>query len=278
MTELAYYDTLTGLPNRTLFYDRLAQEIKKAHRAGLKMALLFIDLDRFKEVNDTLGHNIGDLLLKEAARRISDCVREADTVARLGGDEFIIILSELDDAGSIDRVAENVLHKLAEPFQLEDEMTYISASMGITLYPDDATEIGDLLKDADQAMYVAKNAGRNRLSYFTPALEQAAQSRLSLLNDLRGALADGQFRVYYQPIVELATGRIHKAEALIRWQHPERGMVSPADFIPLAEETGLIVEIGDWVFREAVRQTQRWQALFDPGFETRANMAPNQIQ
>ncbi|MDD5181008.1 MAG: PAS domain S-box protein [Gallionellaceae bacterium] len=274
----ANYDTLTGLPNRRMLHDRLTQEIKKAHRADLKMALLFIDLDRFKEVNDTLGHNMGDLLLVEAARRIGDCVREADTVARLGGDEFIIILSELEDASSIERVAESILQKMAEPFQLGNEVAYVSASMGITLYPDDATEVEDLLKDADQAMYVAKNAGRNRLSYFTPALEQAAQTRLHLLNDLRGALAGNQFRVYYQPIVELATGRIHKAEALIRWQHPVRGMVSPAQFIPLAEETGLIVKIGDWVFREAARQARHWRARHDPMFQISVNKSPTQFR
>jgi len=278
MIELAYYDPLTGLPNRTLFYDRLAQEIKKAHRAGLKMAVLYIDLDKFKEVNDTLGHSMGDLLLKETAHRINGCVREADTVARLGGDEFIIILSELDDAGNIERVAENILHRLAEPFQLEDEIAYVSASMGITLYPDDATGVEELLKDADQAMYVAKNAGRNRLSYFTPALEQAAQSRLHLLNDLRGALAASQFRVHYQPIVDLATGRIDKAEALLRWQHPERGLVSPAQFIPLAEETGLIVEIGDWVFREAAQQVKRWRTLYGPMFQISVNKSPTQFR
>ena len=276
--NLAYYDTLTGLPNRALFYDRLAQEIKKAHRAGLKMALLFIDLDKFKEVNDTLGHDTGDLLLVEAAQRVSNCVREADTVARLGGDEFIVILSELDDASSIERVAENILHKLAEPFLLADKTIYVSASIGITLYPDDATGAGDLLKDADQAMYAAKNAGRNRLSYFTPMLEQDAQNRLHLLNDLRSALAGNQFRVYYQPVVNLATGRIDKAEALIRWQHPERGLVSPMQFIPLAEETGLIVEIGNWVFREAAQQAKRWRALHDPMFQISVNKSPVQFR
>ena len=278
MLHLAHYDALTGLPNRTLFHDRLEQEIKKAHRAGLKMALLFIDLDRFKEVNDTLGHRMGDLMLVETARRIGGCVRETDTVARLGGDEFIIILSELDDASSIERVAENILQKLAEPFQLGNEVAHVSASIGITLYPNDATGIEDLLKDADQAMYAAKNAGRNRLSYFTPALQRTAQTRLRLLNDLRGALAGEQFRVYYQPIVELATGRIHKAEALIRWQHPERGMVSPAEFIPLAEETGLIIEIGNWVFKEAARQVKRWRTLHDAGFQISVNKSPVQFR
>ncbi|HUW25039.1 MAG TPA: EAL domain-containing protein [Gallionella sp.] len=273
----ANYDTLTGLPNRHMFHDRLSQEIKKAHRASLKMALLFIDLDKFKEVNDTLGHKMGDLLLQEAARRISCCVREADTVARLGGDEFIIILSELDDAGNIERVAESIRLSLAEPFRLKNEVAYISASIGITLYPDDATEMEDLLKNADQAMYAAKDGGRNRFAYFTHSMQQAAQMRLRLTTELRSALAAGdQFRVYYQPIVDMATGHIHKAEALIRWQHPQRGLVSPAEFIPLAEETGLIVEIGDWVFREAAQQTARWQKLFSSGIQISVNVSPVQ--
>lgn len=165
--RLAHYDGLTGLPNRALFYDRLAQEIKKASRSGLRMALLYMDLDRFKEVNDTLGHGAGDILLVEAARRISNCVREADTVARLGGDEFTVILSELETAGGIERVAQNILNRLAEPFQLGNEVASITASIGITLYPDDATEVDDLLKAADQAMYAAKNQGRNRFGYFS---------------------------------------------------------------------------------------------------------------
>ncbi|MBI4938370.1 MAG: EAL domain-containing protein [Nitrosomonadales bacterium] len=273
----ANYDTLTALPNRRMFHDRLAQEIKKAHRAGLMMALLFIDLDRFKEINDTLGHRVGDLLLVEAAQRIGNCLRETDTVARLGGDEFTVILSELDDASNVERIAENILKKRAEPFRLENEMVYLSASMGITLYPNDATEIEDLLKDADQAMYAAKSMGRNRLSYFTPALQQAAIARLKLINDLRGAMAAGQFMVYFQPITDMATGRVSKAEALIRWQHPERCMVSPMDFIPLAEETGLIFEIGDWVFRESARWVKRWREVIHPEFQVSVNKSPVQF-
>jgi diguanylate cyclase (GGDEF)-like protein/PAS domain S-box-containing protein/hemerythrin-like metal-binding protein len=273
----ANYDALTGLPNRRMFHDRLAQEIKKAHRAGLMMALLFIDLDRFKEINDTLGHRIGDLLLVEAAQRIGNCLRETDTVARLGGDEFTVILSELDEASNVERIAENILKKLADPFRLENEVIYLSASMGITLYPNDATEIDELLKDADQAMYAAKSMGRNRLSYFTPELQQSALARLKLINDLRGALDAGQFRVYFQPIADIASGRISKAEALIRWQHPERGMVSPMDFIPLAEESGLIFEIGDWVFRESVRWVKRWRELLHPDFQVSVNKSPVQF-
>ena len=273
----ANFDTLTGLPNRHMFHDRLTQDIRKAHRAGLKTALLFIDLDKFKEVNDTLGHSMGDILLKEAARRISSCVRETDTVARLGGDEFTVILAELDDTGSVERVAENILQNLAKPFRLGDEIAYISASIGITLYPDDAAEMEDLLKNADQAMYAAKNKGRNRFDYFTQSMQQAAQTRLRLTNELRGALAAGQFQVYYQPIMELSTGRINKAEALIRWQHPERGMVDPMQFIPLVEETGLIVEIGNWVFREAARQTKHWQTRYNFMLQTSVNVSPVQF-
>lgn len=273
----ANFDTLTGLPNRHMFHDRMVQEIKKADRTELEIALLFIDLDKFKEVNDTLGHTMGDILLQEAARRIGGCVRETDTVARLGGDEFTVILAEIGDTGSVERVAENIRQSLAKPFLLKNEMVYISTSIGITLYPNDATNVDDLLKNADQAMYAAKNEGRNRFRYFTPAMQQSAQDRLRLTNELRGALQARQFRIYYQPIVELATGRIHKAEALIRWLHPELGMVSPAQLIPLAEESGLIVEIGDWVFKESARQLKRWEALYNSRLQVSVNLSPAQF-
>ncbi|MDH5613173.1 MAG: EAL domain-containing protein [Gammaproteobacteria bacterium] len=275
----ANFDALTDLPNRHMFHDRLAQDIRKTQRTGLKTALLFIDLDKFKEVNDTLGHSVGDILLKEAAQRISNCVRDSDTVARLGGDEFVVILAELDDddAGTIERVTKNILQHLARPFSLGNETAYISASIGITLHPVDATETEELLKNADQAMYAAKNEGRNRFSYFMPSMQLAAQERLRLTNELHGALAAGQFTIHYQPIVDLATGCIHKAEALIRWQHPELGMVSPAQFIPLAEDTGLIAEIGDWVFREAARQVAHWRTLHSPNFQISVNVSPVQL-
>jgi diguanylate cyclase (GGDEF)-like protein/PAS domain S-box-containing protein len=256
--EHANYDPLTHLPNRRLFRDRLQQEIKKTQRAGLSLALLFIDLDRFKEVNDTLGHNIGDLLLVEAARRIRGCVRDSDTVARLGGDEFTVILPQLNDTAHVEQVAEAIVRTLARPFKLGEEMAYVSASVGITIYPADAVEVEDLLKNADQAMYVAKNQGRNGFSYFTASMQDAARERLRLINDLRGALAADQFRLHFQPIVDLRTGRIAKAEALLRWQHPGRGMVNPEHFIPLAEEIGLIRDIGDWVFKEATRWMRHW--------------------
>jgi diguanylate cyclase (GGDEF)-like protein/PAS domain S-box-containing protein len=273
----ANFDALTGLPNRRMFYDRLEQEIKKTHRADLPLALLFLDLDRFKEVNDTIGHAKGDLLLQEAARRLSSCVRETDTVARLGGDEFIIILSELRETDIVGRAAQEILARLAEPYRLDNEIAYVSASIGVTLYPHDAANIDGLLKNVDQAMYAAKNQGRNRLSYFTASMQQAAQSRMQLANDLRHALAGGQFHVVYQPIVELPSGNIRKAEALVRWQHPQRGPIGPAEFIPVAEETGLIVEIGNWVFHEAVRQVTRWRELLHPDFQISINKSPVQF-
>lgn len=274
----ANFDQLTQLPNRRMFQDRLAHELKKAHRTNQQLALMFLDLDRFKEINDTLGHDRGDELLAEAAKRLLSCVRESDTVARLGGDEFTIIVAELDDAGCVERIAEAILHALAEPYTLNNEVAYVSASIGITLYPEDATTMEEMLRNADQAMYVAKNAGRNRFSYFTNAMQEAAQYRLHLLNDLRNAIPEGQLQLHYQPIIELATGRVHKAEALLRWFHPMRGLISPAEFIPLAEESGLIFEIGDWVFAESARQAQIWRMMFGTDFQISVNKSPLQIQ
>ena len=270
----ANFDGLSGLPNREMFRDRLAQEIKKSDRTHLPLALILIDLDQFKEVNDTLGHEIGDILLQEAALRIVDCVRTTDTVARLGGDEFTIVLPLLSNTSHTEDIAQKIITRLAEPFHLRGEIVYISASLGITLYPTDATDIDEMIRNADQAMYVAKNNGRNRFSYFTAALQEAAQNRLRLTNDLRRALTEDQFRVYFQPIVELSSGRVYKAEALLRWQHPVRGMVSPLDFIPLAEETGLIVEIGAWVRKESMLWCKRWNTLDPGGFQISINKSP----
>ncbi|MBF0220441.1 MAG: bifunctional diguanylate cyclase/phosphodiesterase, partial [Gammaproteobacteria bacterium] len=263
--------------NRHMFRDRLEHEIGISNRRNVPFALMFIDLDHFKEVNDTLGHGMGDLLLIEATRRLNECVRRTDIVARMGGDEFTVLLTEIENLNHIDRIAENIIAKLATAFLLKKEIAYVSASIGITLYPNDATTIEGLLKNADQAMYVAKEQGRNRLSYFTPALHEAAQNRLRLVNDLRGALEAKQFMVYFQPIIELASGEIHKAEALIRWQHPERGFVSPAQFIPLAEETGLILAIGDWVFRQSMNYAKRWRELYRPTFQVSVNKSPIQF-
>lgn len=274
----ANFDGLTGLLNRRMFRDRLEQEVKSERRAGLSLALLFIDLDHFKEINDTLGHHVGDQLLVEAGRRITAHTRESDTVARLGGDEFTVILTQISDSNNVDGIAQAIIDSLVEPFIIGDEIVYVSASIGITLYPVDATDAEKLINNSDQAMYVAKSQGGNRFSYFTPSLQEAAQSRMRLINDLHRALGTSQFRVYFQPIVELATSRIHKAEALVRWQHPERGMVGPVEFIPLAEETGLIIDIGDWVFRESVRWAKRWDELCPGGFQVSVNISPVQFK
>jgi diguanylate cyclase (GGDEF)-like protein/PAS domain S-box-containing protein len=275
--QQANFDPLTELPNRQMFYDRLDQEIKKAHRAEKPMALMFIDLDRFKEINDTLGHDMGDILLKEAAQRLTSCVRETDTVARLGGDEFTVILGDIDDPTNVERVALNILNKLAKPFKLKAELGYISASIGITMYPEDATELDELIKNADQAMYEAKNLGRNRYSYFTSSMQKSAQFRMQIANDLRTALSKKQLFIAYQPIVKLSDRSILKAEALIRWKHPKLGLISPAEFIPVAEHTGLITDIGDWVFRESAAQVKSWQETYGKQFQISVNVSPVQI-
>ena len=275
----ANFDLLTDLPNRYMFYDRLDQAIKKAHRDGNLLGLLFIDLDRFKEVNDTLGHHVGDMLLVESARRIRRCVRETDTVARLGGDEFTVALSQVRDAEFVEKIARNILRHLAEPFELEEfqgQQVFISASIGITLYPLDAENVDQMLKNADQAMYVAKRAGRNRLGFFTPALQEIAEYRLTMHNDLRLALERRQFEIHYQPIVSMASEAVVKAEALLRWNHPQRGLVGPAEFVPLAEETGLIMDIGGWVFREVARQVRAWQGR-GIRLQVSVNMSPLQF-
>jgi len=273
----ANYDDLTSLPNRNMFHDRLEQEIKKSDRNKKPVAVLFLDLDKFKEVNDTFGHQIGDRLLVDAAKRITDCVRKADTVSRLGGDEFTVILAELDDIHGIERIANNIIASLSQPFQLGNETAYVSASIGITLYPNDAQTVSDLLKNADQAMYMAKDSGRGCFRYFTKQMQESAWDRFNLLTDLRSALSKQQFELYYQAIEHLPTGKIHKAEALIRWHHPERGMVSPADFIPLAEESGLILDIGDWVFRQAIEQIKSC-LKFEDDFQISINKSPIQFK
>ncbi len=276
----ANFDALTHLFNRSMFHERVGQEIKQAQRSGSQLALLFIDLDHFKEVNDTLGHDTGDHLLLEAARRITSCVRETDAVARLGGDEFTVLLAGLDDNDTtiVERIASNLLEELTAPFDLGDEVAHVSASVGITLYPRDASDIDGLFRNADQAMYLSKAQGRNRFSYFTPELQASAQNRLRLINDLRIALAEEQFSVHFQPIVDLGSGRIVKAEALLRWRHPQRGMVMPDTFIPLTEETGMIHDIGDWVFREAAHWLARWRTGHHAGFQMAINKSPIQFQ
>jgi diguanylate cyclase (GGDEF)-like protein/PAS domain S-box-containing protein len=275
----ANFDSLTGLPNRRMFYAHLDQEIQKAKRSGLKVALIFLDLDGFKEVNDTLGHDQGDVLLKLTADRLVECMRGSDAVARLGGDEFVLIIEDIghEDLNHVEIVAQKVLQTLSQPFQLSFETAYISASIGIAIFPDDALLIDDLMKSVDQAMYASKQKGGRCFSYFTARMQQVAQHRMQLSNDLRQAILHDQLYLEYQPIIDLHTGRVHKAEALCRWRHPTRGDISPAEFIPIAEDTRLIYEIGDWVFREALKQAVHWREHLSPNFQVTVNKSPIQF-
>jgi diguanylate cyclase (GGDEF)-like protein len=279
MAHQASYDALTGLPNRRLFNNRLQEEISKAERKNHHLAVLFIDLDHFKEVNDTLGHKIGDSLLIHAAHRIQNCVRQSDTVARLGGDEFVVILPELSKFPPVERTAEAIIRAMMQPFKLGEYQSYVSASVGIAVYPQDANNAETLVSCADQAMYSAKEAGRNSFNFFTRSMQEQAQQRLYLVNSLRDALEKNQFEVYYQPIIEVASGKTVKAEALLRWHHPVLGMVSPEIFIPLAEETDLIQGIGSWVFCQAADMAKHWNTLSGANElrKVSINMSPRQL-
>lgn len=254
----ANYDLLTQLPNRNFFQAKLAEQISQSERHPSEFALLFLDLDKFKEVNDTYGHLHGDTLLKQAAERISACLRKTDFVCRLGGDEFTVLLTNVSNTDKVSEIAQKILHTLRQPFNLglpDNEDTYISCSIGITLYPTDGTSQVELIKNADQAMYLSKRNGRDCFSYFSAELNTLAIERLKTINELRQAITLNQLEVYYQPIIDLHTGKIKKAEALLRWNHPEKGVVLPGQFIKIAEETGLIHEIGDWVLHQVEAQS-----------------------
>jgi diguanylate cyclase (GGDEF)-like protein len=260
LTRQAYYDPLTGLANRALFRDRLAQAFDRVANRGGHLAVLFADLDRFKAVNDTLGHSAGDQLLAIVADRLSLCVRPGDTVARLGGDEFTVLLEGIRDIEDATHVAERMLSALRSPFTLGSETARVAGSVGIALNTPAHATPDELLRDADVALYRAKAAGKNRYAVFDKATDQPSIERMDLELDLRVALAQRELRVYFQPIVELSSGRVVELEALVRWLHPRRGLISPAAFVPLAEETGLIGSIGRWVLEEACRQVQAWQS------------------
>ncbi len=259
--NLAFYDTLTSLPNRRLLWERLRQALISSARSGSKHALLFVDLDGFKSLNDTLGHHIGDLMLQETARRISSCVREADTVARLGGDEFVVILEDLSQVAEIAAtqartVGGKILAAINQPYVLEGRECHTTSSMGITVFGNQSESTNEVLQQADIAMYQAKAAGRNAMFFFAPALQASVDARVAMEKDLRLALRDNQFSLYYQP--QLDRGLLIGAEALIRWKHPSRGIVGPHEFVPLAEETGLILPMGGWVLETACSQIAAW--------------------
>lgn len=261
MTYLAQHDHLTDLPNRTLLQDRLAQAMIAVQRSGGSIGLLFIDLDRFKHINDSLGHAVGDRLLQQVARRLVATVRDDDTVSRQGGDEFVVLLMRLNDPRDAAWVAQKILRTLADPFRVDEHELHIGASIGISLYPEDGDDLRDLMKQADTAMYHAKNSGRGCYRFFTSEMSQQAHRRLSLERELRHAVAHGALSLHYQPKVDARNGRLTGVEALVRWRLADGSVISPAEFIPLAEETGLIRDIDAWVVREACRQGQVWSCM-----------------
>ena len=275
--HIAHHDALTELPNRVMFMDRLEHSIVRAQRQNKKVAILFLDLDRFKVINDSLGHHVGDELLCEVARRLLLCTRETDTVARLSGDEFVVILEDMNSTDYVTIITRNIIDSLAKSINIQKNELFITTSIGIALYPYDATDTDTLLRYADTAMYKAKESGRNDYKYYSDKMGDKAANRLSMEMHLRNALERNEFIIYYQPKIEVSTGKLSGAEALIRWNHPERGMVSPLDFIPLLEETGLIIPVSDWVLKEACTKAKQWQQLGHDNFQIAVNLSVTQL-
>jgi|SaaInlLV_10m_DNA_4_1040232.scaffolds.fasta_scaffold00441_2 diguanylate cyclase (GGDEF)-like protein/PAS domain S-box-containing protein len=274
----AHFDALTDLPNRFLSLDRLAQLLIEAKRNKNQVAVLFIDLDDFKKVNDSLGHDVGDNLLIKTADRLSSVIRSGDTVGRLGGDEFIVLLSGLDEASDAQSIAENLLAKFKEPFCIDKRELMITASIGISIFPGDGKDASELLRNADSAMYYSKELGRNAYSYFTDAMNQNISRRLSLEEQLHGALERNEFSVFYQPKIDIDTSQIMGAEALLRWSNPVLGKIPPDEFIPIAEKSGLIVSLGEYVLKEALEKTVQWQKKYYPEFQIAVNVSPRQFR
>ena len=274
----AHHDTLTGLPNRTLFYDRVEMAIQKAKRYKKKFVVFFIDLDRFKEVNDSFGHDMGDKLLVEASKRLQSSLREEDTLARLGGDEFTVLIENIEKISNVTHIAQKIIETLREPFEMQGRIFYITCSIGISIYPDDGLTTKDLLKFADNAMYKAKEEGRDNFRFYTKEMTEIAFERIMLESSIRQALKNDEFMLYYQPQYRADTKEIVGMEALIRWKHPTLGIIPPSKFIPLAEESSLILEIDNWVMKSAMRQVSIWRLQgLNPGTLS-LNLAIKQLE
>ncbi|RXT07120.1 EAL domain-containing protein [Ammoniphilus sp. CFH 90114] len=275
--KMAYFDSLTDLPNRTLFYDRLTQAINQAKRTKKPIAVLFLDLDRFKIINDSLGHTAGDQLLQEVSKRLLTCIREGDTVSRQGGDEFTILLANTSSTGAA-TVAGRIIDMISQPMVLNGHEILVTPSIGIGMFPEDGDNVENLLKNADTAMYHAKDLGKNNYQFYSSKLDQQVLERLTLENELRKALEKKEFVLHYQPLIHINSQKIIGVEALIRWQHPQLGVISPTKFIPLAEETGLIVSIGKWIIQTACAQTKAWQDKGYPPLKVSVNLSGRQFK
>lgn len=277
LRHMAYHDVLTGLPNRRMFSKYLEATILQAERGQRLLAVMFLDLDRFKTINDSHGHDVGDKLLQAVAKRLKISLRKSDILARMGGDEFTLLLTSINDIRDVEGIAEKIKQTMADSIQIGEQTFFVTTSIGISLYPMDGENPEVLMKNADTAMYQAKQLGRDTFQFYTPAMNSTAKEQLDLENDLRLAQQRDELEVFYQPKMCLKSGRICGAEALLRWRHPEKGLISPVNFIPLAEETGLIVPIGEWVLRQACRDAQAWQAASLPAIRVAVNISVRQL-
>jgi diguanylate cyclase (GGDEF)-like protein len=276
--HLAFHDPLTSLPNRLLFNDRLTLAVAQAHRHNQKMAVLFLDLDRFKVINDSLGHSVGDELLRQVAERIQEHVREGDTVARLGGDEFTLLVPGINVEEDAAKIARKICDAIHAPFWIDGRELFVTTSLGVSVYPSDGHDAETLVRNADSAMYRAKEQGRDNYQLYTPAMNAKAIERLSLESRLRQAVANDELELHFQPFIDLKTAEVLGAEALLRWRHPELGLIPPGEFIPIAELSGLIVPIGEWVLRTACAEARKWHQQGFQGLTVSVNLSSRQFQ
>lgn len=276
--HLAYHDALTGLPNRPLFFDRLIVALANASRAPHKAGVFFLDLDRFKDINDSLGHSLGDGLLKAVADRIRHCIREGDTLARFGGDEFTLLIPRVEHVEDAAKIAQKIIETLKIPFVIQDRELFVSTSIGVSIFPTDGADPETLVRNADTAMYRAKDSGRDNYQLYAPAMNARALERLALENMLRKALQGRELELHYQPVIEAKTENVVGLEALLRWNHPDLGLLSPGHFISVAEHSGIIVPIGEWVLRTACKQLRTWQKRFNRDLRVAVNLSARQFQ